>query len=699
MSVSRCLSLSSLFAFSLAVLLPAAALAESPMPMRAAPRMDVETVPLEGFGDVKVVPTSVANAEQNDELTDEETSFNATVPLPGQDSLGQKPQPAELATVAGIPPMAAPVPSMASVAQNIGAVVAGALPADAVSRPIVDTPSSSRRATSVSFRVPELPDFKRSNLQAVGYSTTAQQIAAPVMPDEDGDVADSTPAETARPAAAPKPFAASLSQAIADAANGTNDRLKKLEGTIGSGDSIGDRARDRSAASQAAIDSAAHRDARTDEAKPAAPESHAAPAAVSGGLAATVAAAAAEAQAKAVAPAAAPAKPAQVAAADAKAPGFQSYASTVDLAAAPHLIGALMDDAAPAASSGEPLRVADKAAGTATALDGATLLLAGVEVQLFGVAVPSDAAGFADRARAGLDDLVAGQPVRCDLYAQKGLASAVPGRCATDAHEDVALALLGQGLVTVDRRATLGVDVAEAYDAAEKAARDNKLGLWGTQPAGAKGNGKVDGWQFVFGSLAGVGIISFFLWWGLKGITMTQRDLAQEQRRRERAHLRRDAMSMSAAIRGELVAAKLSCKRYRQQLLDFRRDPKNVSLPARPAVSTRVFDANASRVALLGPTLAENLAELYASFHQDQGSRMLDARGERIDEVCDDSDNHALYLMEQIDMAILDLENYAKLPSVLPLADQAAQRAKLQAPDRAERAASASLTPDLRVVG
>lgn len=710
MSVSRCLSFSSLFVFSLVVLLPPVAEAAD-FRVRSAPRQPVETVAAEtvhvpGLDEpVAMLDTTVAGSEVS-ELTAEEAAFDGTVPLPDGDSLGMRPQPQELAAVAGIPAMQPPaamtpeVSSANAIQNNIGAIVAGglnALPPGEVSRPVLDS-AGSRRASSQSFRLPELPEFKRAAVQPAVYASP--RIAAPQMIEEQApapqllQVAEQVPAQAQAPAdpllsasnsvteaastggAQATPFAASIGQVIANATIGTNNRLKKLEGTL---NGIG---RDETVAERASLGAQTVQGVT----RPAAPVAEAAPAPV------------AEA-------------PVQLAASTAEPEGFRSYAGAIDMGAAPHLIGALLDgegepaaaSAAPApaatpAPAGEALRVVDEVQGPATALDGATLLLDGVEVHLFGIAIPGDAGVHAERARAALDDLVANRVVTCSLFGKKGMAPALPGRCATDTHADLGLALLGAGLVSVDRRATLGVDVAATYDAAEKAARDNKLGLWGAQPAAAKGNGKVDGWQFVFGSLAGVGIISFFLWWGLKGITMTQRDLAQEQRRRERAHLRRDAMSMSAAIRGELVAAKLACKRFRQQLLDFRRDPKNTVLQARPTISTRVFDANASRVALLGPTLAENLAELYASFHQDQAARSLDLRGGAIDEVCDDSDNHALYLMEQIDMAILDLENYAKLPSVLPLADQAAQRAKLQSPERADRS-TAGLTPDLRVVG
>ncbi len=147
---------------------------------------------------------------------------------------------------------------------------------------------------------------------------------------------------------------------------------------------------------------------------------------------------------------------------------------------------ALLALAEPAAAAQAPLPV--KVYGSATAVDGDGLrLIGGTEIRLFGIDAPEmrgePEAGR--RARAALDDLVAGGAVACEVRDRNrqrlvAVCATADGRIA-----DLGLKMLSLGHAVVYRRFTAGTEFAEAYDRAERQARVAGLGLWKVNELGA----------------------------------------------------------------------------------------------------------------------------------------------------------------------------------------------------------------------
>ena len=160
--------------------------------------------------------------------------------------------------------------------------------------------------------------------------------------------------------------------------------------------------------------------------------------------------------------------------------------------------------------------------GPAVALDGDTLLVDGGKVRLFGIDAPEMRGDWPHgaRARAALDDLLAGGAVSCrviDTDRHKrpvaicttaapgvgglGVGSAGQGhpRSRPGANQvsgiDLSAALLARGQAVVDRRFTQAAeapaDLAARYDAAERAARAGGLGIWA--PRGAPSAAEAQG--------------------------------------------------------------------------------------------------------------------------------------------------------------------------------------------------------------
>ena len=142
--------------------------------------------------------------------------------------------------------------------------------------------------------------------------------------------------------------------------------------------------------------------------------------------------------------------------------------------------------AAPAAAqdSAETDPLPDVIPGTALALDGDTLQVRGRQIHLFGIDVPelSSVAGW--KARAYLEALIGGRPVRCAPITRDRHKDLV-ARCQVAGHPvygtiHLAHIMVFDGYAVEDRRTShQRPALARLYRDAETVARRMKSGLWG----------------------------------------------------------------------------------------------------------------------------------------------------------------------------------------------------------------------------
>ncbi len=145
----------------------------------------------------------------------------------------------------------------------------------------------------------------------------------------------------------------------------------------------------------------------------------------------------------------------------------------------------------PEAAPVEPVEVQELAPppprefdGTAIAIDSVTIVVAGEALTLYGLSPMRTDWRAAAAARSALDDLVRGVEVHC-TEAGRDRNRRLLATCSA-AELDISEAMLGAGMSLVDRGVTWApgadVEIAERYDAAERAARDGSAGLWATVP-------------------------------------------------------------------------------------------------------------------------------------------------------------------------------------------------------------------------
>jgi endonuclease YncB( thermonuclease family) len=118
--------------------------------------------------------------------------------------------------------------------------------------------------------------------------------------------------------------------------------------------------------------------------------------------------------------------------------------------------------------------------GSAVALDGDTLLIAGISVRIFGIDAPDMITPLGPHARAKLDDLLTLGPVSCRVLTRDGAER--PIALCTAGRNDLAQLQLLTGMATTNRLLTYAPDadprLAAEYDKAEHRARNAKAGLW-----------------------------------------------------------------------------------------------------------------------------------------------------------------------------------------------------------------------------
>lgn len=282
---------------------------------------------------------------------------------------------------------------------------------------------------------------------------------------------------------------------------------------------------------------------------------------------------------------------------------------------------------------------------TPFARDVATLASNGITVGLWGIDNPGQQGADAMRARVYLDDLIAGQQVRCLTMAGDPASGQVRARCLNAGEKDIGLALISAGLAVVDRKDVSTSELAQTYMGAEHLAQARKLGIWGdnTAPlpsradaastAGTSSGAAADilaaipGW-LLLSVLLGVPLLGFFmvamiLHVNFKQLIKLQKYQIAGTQKREKQLKEREKYVIAAALEQEVHSNRAKLDAFLviyEELLKSLRDPGRTPkyqragdiIHEKPALTRTVYDAHVDKLDLLGPQLASDLASLYA---------------------------------------------------------------------------------------
>ena len=335
--------------------------------------------------------------------------------------------------------------------------------------------------------------------------------------------------------------------------------------------------------------------------------------------------------------------------------------------------------------------------GVARVIDVDRLKINTSDLYLFGITVPN--ATLQDRLNAlsTLDALADGKNVKC-IVVDRNHEGHLLAVCGTEETENLSLEMLRRGLGVAERWHTAGLDAADSYMAAEKAAQSEYLGIWNNvrkkekqpDPVPNLVSAKPVTAQPVLSEKAGSDMIMdtvnwfvyrnpdliilslvLLLWIAAMAMTIRQKNLALREERR----------TLAAALRGELMAAKRICL-ARGTLLTvktpFPSENRAITGTLWPRFRAQLFQANATRLGLLGSELVRQVASIYGQFadyaqlHQVEAKADKDGEARRMAEPFSVG-RTLLVLAEHIEIALAALEKVEKTgkacqPTVLAVA-------------------------------
>lgn len=295
---------------------------------------------------------------------------------------------------------------------------------------------------------------------------------------------------------------------------------------------------------------------------------------------------------------------------------------------------------APAATAQTPSSFAlpERIVRPMVALDPVTLKAEGVEIKLWGIRPASTSESPLElKALDLLDGIIEGQQVNCKI--EGGQMPVLYARCVVQG-SDLSLELLNNGLAIRDRRMTYNTAYASAYGTAEELARHNRKGVWkflvdtgkdgdGAQSSLTDGGSSMLTWALFGGPLAGMALIGLVLWFWMQNMSKAQQAEAEAIRRKESLLQTREKNVLLTTLEGELLENKNKIEAFMviygdmlQGLQSTTETPKYQQVgdivQKHPSFSKTVFEANVSKLSLLGIKLAGNISKLYASLPKEQ---------------------------------------------------------------------------------
>jgi hypothetical protein len=268
------------------------------------------------------------------------------------------------------------------------------------------------------------------------------------------------------------------------------------------------------------------------------------------------------------------------------------------------------------------------------AVDPMTLRAEGFGIRLFGIKpAQTSETPLELKALDRMDQLIQEGEVNCKIMPGSQMPELI-GRCQTQSTPDIAIELLQNGFVVVDRRQTYGSIFATTYEKAQEQAQLNHVGVWSFMDDhrdnnGAHGLNSLFYIALIVGPFSGLLLVAFIMWYWLKRMASAQEAESEQSSRKEAMLLTRERQVLVSTLEGELIENKNKIEAFLViygDLLRSLKDPNEVPkyqqggdiVQKHPSFSKTVFEANINKLSLLDMKLAGRISKLYSSMPKDQ---------------------------------------------------------------------------------
>lgn len=287
------------------------------------------------------------------------------------------------------------------------------------------------------------------------------------------------------------------------------------------------------------------------------------------------------------------------------------------------------------------MRLPERISRPMRAVDGMTLRADASIIRLWGIKpVQTSETPIEIKALDLMDKLINEQQVNCRVVA--GTLVEMIARCVTQSGQDLALELLRNGYVVVDRRQTYNNVQATAYEKEQEAARVAGRGVWALIKDDLNKTDEygMPKWlqpymsfllpvALIFGPFGGLLIVAFIMWYWLKRMANVQEREAEQSSRKEATLLNRERHVLISTFEGELTENKNKIEAFLviygdmlRGLQDAEEVPKYQQggdiVQKHPTFGRAVFEANVSKLSLLDIKLAGQISKLYAAMPKEQ---------------------------------------------------------------------------------
>lgn len=298
-------------------------------------------------------------------------------------------------------------------------------------------------------------------------------------------------------------------------------------------------------------------------------------------------------------------------------------------------------DIAPAAVAPLANRLPERIMRPMRAVDPMTLRAEGGTIRLWGIKPAQSAETPLElKALDLMDGLIQEQQVNCRIMG--GTMLEMIARCSTATNQDLALELLKNGFVVVDRRQTYNTVFATAYEKEQESARVAGKGVWALvkEDANQTDSRGLPRWlepymsfllplALIFGPFGGLLIVGLVMWYWLSRMASLQEKEAEQSSRKEAMLQSRERHVLISTLEGELMENKNKIEAFLviygdmlRSLQDANEVPKYQQggdiVQKHPTFGRAVFEANVSKLSLLDIKLAGQISKLYSAMPKDQ---------------------------------------------------------------------------------
>ncbi len=298
-------------------------------------------------------------------------------------------------------------------------------------------------------------------------------------------------------------------------------------------------------------------------------------------------------------------------------------------------------DVAPASVAPLANRLPERVTRPMRAVDPMTLRAEGGTIRLWGIKPAQSAETPLElKALDLMDGLIQEQQVNCRIMG--GSMLEMTARCSTATNQDLALELLKNGFVVVDRRQTYNTVFATAYEKEQESARVAGKGVWALvkEDMNQTDSRGLPRWlepymsvllplALIFGPFGGLLIVGLVMWYWLSRMASLQEKEAEQTSRKEAMLQSRERHVLISTLEGELMENKNKIEAFLviygdmlRGLQDANEVPKYQQggdiVQKHPTFGRAVFEANVNKLSLLDIKLAGQISKLYSAMPKDQ---------------------------------------------------------------------------------